>query len=342
MDGMTLAREIQNRNDKLPLVMLTSLGHRDLGEHLDVNFAAFLNKPIKPSQLFDALVAIFDNQPKTLEESHYFERPLFDAEMGKQMPLRILLTEDNATNQKLALRLLEKMGYRADVAANGQEAIEALERQKYDLVLMDIQMPVLDGVSATRIIHERWPKGNHPYIVAMTANAMEGDRERYLSAGMDDYVSKPIRVQDLTEALMRAAVDRQKPHHADTEDNSGHADHQDVDEQGIDPAALQNLRELVGDDEAFLKELINTFLQDAPNLVEDMGRAIKAGDAPALRLAAHTLKSNSADFGAMKLSDLSKTLELMGRDETLDGAAELMPQVIKEYQKAEAVLRDMI
>jgi CheY-like chemotaxis protein/HPt (histidine-containing phosphotransfer) domain-containing protein len=340
MDGLTLAREIQQRHIKLPLVMLTSLGHRDLGDHLDVEFAAFLNKPIKPSQLFDALVAVFANQPKTLEESQYFERPLFDAEMGKQLPLRILLTEDNATNQKLALRLLERMGYRADVAANGREAIEALERQKYDLILMDVQMPELDGVEATRIIHGRWPGNSHPYIVAMTANAMEGDRETYLAAGMDDYVSKPIRVNDLTDALKRGAGSRQRHHEMEeyeTADNDSTHD-----ELGINPVALQNLSELVGDDEEFLQELIGTFLEDAPKLIADMGQAIQENDAPALRLAAHTLKSNSADFGAMTLSELSKKLEMMGREETLDGAADLMPRVKEEFDKAESILKDIM
>jgi CheY-like chemotaxis protein/HPt (histidine-containing phosphotransfer) domain-containing protein len=328
--------------------MLTSLGHRELGDHRDVNFAAFLNKPIKPSQLFDTLVGVFSERPRTAEESQFLARPLFDSEMGNRLPLRILLTEDNATNQKLAIRLLERMGYRADVAGNGREAIEALERQTYDLILMDVQMPELDGVAATRLIHEKWPGGTHPYIIAMTANAMEGDREMYLAAGMDDYVSKPIRVQELIAALERAAMNR-TAHHAKHEGVGGETAGSNPDEElneeavfGLDPVALQNLSELVGNDEAFLVELIGTYLEDAPAMIDEMDRAIEDGDAPALRMAAHTLKSNSADFGAMTLSNLAKELEYMGREESLDGAADLMPQVREAFEKSEVILRDIM
>ncbi|MFZ0548894.1 MAG: response regulator [Candidatus Promineifilaceae bacterium] len=341
MDGMMLAREIQRQNKSLPLVMLTSLGHRELGDHLDVEFAAFLNKPIKPSQLFDALVSVFASRPRKVEDSGFLDRPLFDPKLGQRLPLRILLTEDNATNQKLALRLLERMGYRADVAGNGHEAIQALERQSYDLILMDIQMPELDGVEATRIIHERWPGTQHPYIVAMTANAMEGDRESYLAAGMDDYVSKPIRVQDLIDALKRAAAS-QKIQYLHPEETKMADKKPQEDELGIDPIALQNLSELVGDDVAFLEELIGTYLEDAPKMIADMNQAIAENDPAKLRLAAHTLKSNSADFGAMTLSALSKQLEFMGREEKLDGAAELMPQVQAEFEKARVVLVDIM
>jgi CheY-like chemotaxis protein len=121
--------------------------------------------------------------------------------MAERHPLRILVAEDNVVNQKLALRLLQQMGYRADIASNGIEAIESIERQPYDIVLMDVQMPEMDGLDAAREINRRWPDGSRPRIVAMTANAMQGDREACIAAGMDDYVTKPIRVDALIEAL---------------------------------------------------------------------------------------------------------------------------------------------
>ena len=173
-----------------PLILLTSLGKREI-KGLGQEFAAILTKPIKPSALFDALVSIFSGQATQVVRR---ELPA-DVNMGSQFPLRILLAEDNTTNQKLALRLLERLGYRAEVAANGLEVLEALHRQEYDVVLMDVQMPEMDGLEATRRIRLELPERRQPYIIAMTANAMQGDREICLAAGMDEYVSKPIRVE---------------------------------------------------------------------------------------------------------------------------------------------------
>jgi CheY-like chemotaxis protein len=130
--------------------------------------------------------------------------------MATRHPLRILLAEDNVVNQKLALRILQQMGYRADVASNGIEAIESVERQAYDVILMDVQMPEMDGLDATRRIAAKWPPDKRPRIVAMTANAMQGDREMCITAGMDDYLTKPIRVDQLVEALNQASAREDK------------------------------------------------------------------------------------------------------------------------------------
>ena len=121
----------------------------------------------------------------------------------KSKPFRLLLVEDNVVNQKVALHILERLGYRADVAGNGLEVLDALTRQAYDVVLMDVQMPELDGLEATRAIRQQWPAAKQPRIIAMTANAMQGDRERCLEAGMDDYIAKPVRIEDLSAALER-------------------------------------------------------------------------------------------------------------------------------------------
>ena len=166
-------------------------------------FAAFLLKPVRPSTLLETIMSILGAEGRP-EVRPAPERRGLDPEMAIRHPLRILLAEDNAVNQKLALRLLSQMGYRADVAANGLEAIQALERQAYDVVLMDVQMPEMDGLEATRRICARWPRGQRPQILAMTAHAMEGDRQVCLEAGMDDYVSKPVRVDELVAALREA------------------------------------------------------------------------------------------------------------------------------------------
>jgi CheY-like chemotaxis protein len=203
MDGIMLAHEIRKlcAETSLPIILLTSLGRREVGAE-DLEFAAYLTKPIKPSALYDAFARIFAGG--TASPKPELSKPVMDAELGKRHPLRILLAEDNAVNQKLALRILEQMGYRADVASNGIEAIESIERQVYDVILMDVQMPEMDGLNATREIRKLL-HATQPHIIAMTANAMEGDREACLAAGMDDYISKPIRVDELVRALERSS-----------------------------------------------------------------------------------------------------------------------------------------
>ena len=208
MDGIRLTREIRNiRAEKsLPIILLTSLGRREIGAD-DLDFAAYLTKPLKPSALYDALAGIFGKDAASpavkSEAASQPGRSAIDSDLGRRHPLRILLAEDNAVNQKLALRILEQMGYRADVASNGIEAIQSIERQTYDVILMDVQMPDMDGLDATRHIR-KLTDVSQPHIVAMTANALEGDREACLAAGMNDYVSKPIRVHELVQALLKA------------------------------------------------------------------------------------------------------------------------------------------
>jgi PAS domain S-box-containing protein len=214
MDGIALARAIRERpaGAALPLVLFTSLGRREARAE-DEGFAAYLHKPVKPSQLFDALASVLADQPVHVR-AREAGRVETDPEMARRHPLRILLAEDNVVNQKVALRLLGQMGYRADLAGNGLEAIDAVARQTYDVVLMDVQMPELDGFEASREINRRWPEAR-PRIVAMTANAMQGDRELCTQAGMDDYVAKPIRVEELVAVLERCpARPEADPHRA--------------------------------------------------------------------------------------------------------------------------------
>jgi GAF domain-containing protein/DNA-binding response OmpR family regulator len=197
MDGLELAREIRASNAAVPLVLFSSLGRKEAGDDSNL-FSAYLTKPLKQSQLFDVLASIFsDATPR--EEKRTPDRIKLDPTLAARHPLKILLAEDNAVNQKLALRLLQQMGYRADMVANGLEAVAAIKRQKYDVILMDIQMPEMDGLDATRAIRQL--QVAQPRIIAMTANAMQGDREMCLAAGMDDYISKPIHIEELVNAL---------------------------------------------------------------------------------------------------------------------------------------------
>jgi CheY-like chemotaxis protein len=214
MDGLELADTLCEtyKGMKMPLVMLTSLGE-PLPDSRYAHFAAFINKPVKPAHLFKALSSVFDSaeaspiqvrhQPLVVEES----RPL-----SELYPLRILLAEDNAVNQKVALQMLARLGYRADVVGNGLEALQAHRQRPYDLILMDVQMPEMDGAEATVQIRRNFPAHKQPLIVAMTANALQGDREKYLDIGMDEYISKPVRMERLTAVLAQMGAAHQRQH----------------------------------------------------------------------------------------------------------------------------------
>ncbi len=326
MDGLTLAAKVRKQRDAraLPIILSSSLGKREPTPDT-LGITAFLLKPLRQSQLYDALAALF--APSIAVETIAPAASTLDAAMAQRLPLRILLAEDNAVNQKLALRLLSQIGYRADIAGNGVEAIQAVERQPYDAVLMDVQMPEMDGLEASRQICARWSRDERPRIIAMTANAMQGDREMCLAAGMDDYVSKPIRVRELVEALSKCAP-KQK---GETMPDTG----------VIDQAIFAALVADTGGDPAFLNELIDTYRADSLSLLEQMHTALAANNLDEFRRAAHSLKSNSANLGATTLADLAKELEMIARTGTLDGAEERLPRVQAETDQARAALEKM-
>ena len=321
MDGLTLAREIRQQRDErvLPLVLLTSLGRLPRDESSRF-FAVQLAKPVKASQLYNALLHALAEQRKELRGD---ATP--DEAKPERSSLRILLAEDNMVNQKVALRLLDQLGYRADVVSNGLEALDALERQQYDVVLMDVQMPELDGLGAARRISERWSDGERPRIIAMTANAMPEDREACFAAGMDDYLPKPIRPDELAEALSRVRVIAGT---RETTANGGRAD--------LEPDAVDGLKELGGDE--FLAEVIDTFLGDAPALLATLRTSRERADAEELRRAAHSLKSNGQTFGATTFSELCRELEERAKRADLDGADELVDRIDDAYRALEDAL----
>jgi CheY-like chemotaxis protein len=341
MDGVTLARAIREHRSAaaLPLLLFTSLGRREAGAET-VGFAAHLTKPIKPSQVFDALAGALVGQPTRVEKRAPSRREL-DPDMAHRHPLRILLAEDNVVNQKLALRLLEQMGYRADVAANGLEAVAAVERQTYDLVLMDVQMPEMDGFEASREITRRWPVNRRPRIVAMTANAMQGDRDLCLAAGMDDYLSKPIRVEELVTALERSAARGPDSTRAAAAGSASptRTEAQRIQLEVLDRNALEQLRATMGD--GFLDELLPTFVEDSRELVGTMRRALGGKDVDAFRRAAHSLKSNAASFGAITLSTLARDLEALARSGTLDGVDLRVERLAVECERVVRALQEV-
>jgi len=329
MDGVALAQAIADLGIRptLPLVLLTSMDNPDVPEGL---FAATLVKPAKAATIHAAL-----------------ERALTGAGMpdGGGGPtwhigtgdLRILLAEDNKVNQRVGLLLLDRLGYRADVAGNGQEVLEAMQRVPYDVVLMDVQMPEMDGLEATRRIRARTDIAQ-PRIVAMTAGAFADDRERCLAAGMDDYLAKPVRLGELAAVLVRAGDGAG----ADVGGSPGaHGD--PAGEAAVpptfDPSVLTALLGSLGDGAPVAeRNLIEAYLGELPCLVERLGHALDSGNRASLRAAAHTLKSSSANLGALRLSHLCADLDACGGDAAPAVVAAIVDHVIEECDSIERAL----
>ncbi len=323
-DGIDLATEIRRRRspEELPIVMLTSLGQRQtLQAGQGAGLAACLSKPIKASQLFSTLVAVVEGRhPGPEAPPPALQRP-------PRQPLRVLVAEDNPVNQRVALRLLQHLGYAPDVVADGRQVLDAVARRTYDVLLMDIQMPELDGVQAARqIVRERGPEGL-PRIIAMTANAMPGDREAYIEAGMDGYLPKPIELADLASVLEQAGMLAR--------------DRAAAGGDGVlDPARLEHLRTMQDESQpSLVRELIDLFLADSAQHVQRITEAHQGGDADALRALAHRFLSATQNIGALRLSGLCMELERLARHKQLDAAGPLLAEVARERDRAHAALQ---
>jgi CheY-like chemotaxis protein len=328
MDGVELASAIRRDHSpaELPIILLTSLGRRE-SDHASGHFVAILTKPVKAAQLYETLIAIFGAATDThmSTNSHSIQAPL----PSERHPLQILLAEDHAVNQKVAIAMLSRLGYRADLAANGLEVLHALARQHYDVVFMDVQMPELDGLATTRRIQRELSPTQRPYIIAMTANAMQGDREECLAAGMDDYISKPIRREELLAALERCP----------TQPTALPVELVQADTHGpiIDQQVLQQLQdELGGGDPAIVIELIDMFLLDTPIQIAAMQQAYQQRDAATLRRSSHTTKSSAAIVGVHDLVSACQTLESDAANQRFDDVASHL--VLIEQHFANAVL----
>ncbi|ASC72118.1 hypothetical protein XM38_030720 [Halomicronema hongdechloris C2206] len=343
MDGLMVAQAIHQQPfyRHLPLVMLTSIGQYEMDEEqIKAHFAAFLNKPIKQSQLFNALIGIVHEQPIRIQysEPQKFE---LDHQLAEKLPLKILVAEDNGVNQKLAIQLLQRLGYRADIVANGLEVLDAISRQFYDVILMDVQMPEMDGLTATRQICECYPAVERPYIVAMTANAMQGDRERCLHAGMNDYVGKPIRFNDLIQALTRGSshLTNRQPPVLPTPEPVAEDDSSGSRVPMIDYGALQTtLASMGANSRDCLTMLLDIFVEETPALIQTMKTAIAHQDASALSFAAHKLKSSSASLGAVSLAERCRLLEGIGKEGDLTHGAAIVTEIEAHYSHVEAAL----
>jgi CheY-like chemotaxis protein/HPt (histidine-containing phosphotransfer) domain-containing protein len=326
MDGLDLAWEIRKfrRPAELPIVLLTSMGSRaGAASDPDLGLAAVVYKPIKPAQLFRVLVDALSGGGESSGDSEFGSS--VGQALAEQLPLRILVAEDNAINQKVVLRLLERLGYRADVAANGIEALEAIERQAYDVILMDVQMPEMDGIEAARRIFQRFERHEAPRVIAMTANVLQGDRELALAAGMEGFLSKPIELTTLRQALLGLA-DRPPRAHAPSL-------------RIVDTTRLEELAALEqGGAVGVVRELIDLFLADAPGHISRLWSALHAHDGPALRAVAHRLLSSVENLGARRMAELCTELERCGRTNEIEAAPGILTALGEEFDRVKKVL----
>jgi CheY-like chemotaxis protein len=351
MDGLRLASEIRKLPGRMtmPLVLLASIGvHSDHPDFASASIAGSLTKPIKPAQLRETLLRVMSGSKPAARKAAVPTAKL-DPTFASRFPLRVLLCDDNIINQKVALRLLQQMGYRADLAANGLEALAALDRQPYDLIFMDVMMPEMGGLEATRLIRERQKQPSHLpnykpsiIIVAMTASAMQGDREKCLAAGMDDYVAKPVRLEEArtiverwagvagrTEPAETAITGTEAPLAANTSAPSSPASASPED----DPVDMARLLDFTDGDQDNVRELATLYLDQTAQQVEQLVVAVKAGAAQDVRRLAHSCVGASATCGMRRLVPLLRELERQGFEGQLTNATELSHQVGEEFER---------
>jgi CheY-like chemotaxis protein len=350
MDGLMLAGEIRKlpHTARMPLVLLTSMGVRaDDPKVASVGFASCLTKPIKPVTLYEVLVRVISGAKPAAPSAP--AKAKLDPTTAARMPLRVLLCDDNIINQKVASRLLQQMGYRAAVAANGLEGLAALDLQPYDLIFMDVMMPEMGGLEATAAIRQRqqqksqFPNYKSPIIiVAMTASAMPGDREKCLAAGMDDYIAKPVRLEDV-----RAIVERWGPAatapEADSASSTGVGASAPAPEPkpangapafaDEPPVDMERLLDFTDGNPDSLRELVTLYLTQTSQQLEQLAAATQAGDAPAVRRLAHSCAGASATCGIRRLVPLLRDLERESAEGQLANAPRLASELGSEFDR---------
>jgi CheY-like chemotaxis protein len=339
LDTAILARnahligQLHNKSEGVPILLLKSKDSPTLTPQQQKQISRSIRLPLTTSAFYDALHNLFAQVPQAA--------PLQAAEasMAEQMPLQILLVEDNRINQKVAQNLLKKLGYTIEIVENGQLALDRLEQLTFDVILMDIQMPVMDGVEATKRIRNDFPPEAQPYIIAVTAHALEGDREHYLAAGMDDYISKPIKTEKLVGALHQAI--RRDRNLAPTTPPLTAVSAVTKSDLPVAPPAIdyEELEMLLGEPpEDFLAEMGPEFIIDTKMLLQTLHKAVQSGNTDQIRRTAHTLKGTSASLGMPVLSARSKELELIAKS----GALAQAPGKLSEIEHAFADIQSLL
>ena len=339
-DGASVAAEIQKipTASMMPMVLLTSLGKKKSStDNVRLVFANTVHKPVKPAELCVALERALLN-PQLCPRSP--EPPIVAAVLAEKLPLHILVVDDNIINQRVAVRILQQLGYQPDVAGNGREALDAIDGKPYDLVLMDVMMPEMDGLEATRILRKRQTNLAHKnyqariIVIAVTAHAMQGDREKCLASGMDDYLSKPVRPKDVRDMIERwggkITVEAQTAPMTVAPAPAAPAG----------PAVdMDRLLDLTDGNNDSLRELIDMYLKQTNKQFEQMQSDIQAGDADALRRVTHSCAGSSATLGMTHLVPSLREMEKLGAAGTVAGASEILEAAMIEYQRVKEFLK---
>ncbi|MEQ8188917.1 MAG: response regulator, partial [Candidatus Eremiobacterota bacterium] len=287
-----------------------------------MNFNGYLIKPIKLSHLYNKLIEVATGKAVSVFKAH--DKPYLDPSLAEKYPLTILLVEDNLVNQQVMLSMLEKMGYMVDVAWNGIESIESLRRQPYNLMFMDVEMPEMDGLTATCRIREDFPPERQPCIVAMTAKVFREDIKKCFDAGMDYYLGKPVQVKELVKVLRECKDLR----HYSEKDIAGE---KTICVNSVNIENFENLKNLVGEGKAF--DLIDKYLNDSQGLLQKIKESFREYNYTDLRISSHTLKSSSTHFGAMKLAGLCQEVETMSDTCEAEGLKEKVSSIEDEYKR---------
>jgi len=332
MDGMELSRRIRELRTKeeLPIIMLTSAGTLDVDKsETKILLSALVSKPIKQSQLYNIIVNTILKDDKIEIEKE--KNVVLNKELSKSFPIKILVAEDNIINQKLILKILSQLGYKADVVGNGIEVIETLKRQRYDLILMDIQMPEMDGLEATRYINANWKSDEKPTIVAMTANVMHGDKDKCINAGMDDYLGKPVLIEDVQKIIIKwanFAKTRKVVKRRNIKTSLM-----------LDSDIIYGLKEL--DDSNNFKEVINLYLEVAPALIDDIKLSFKKQEFDNLKKSAYNLKRASLNLGANRLAEVCLKVEAINGNHSYEELAQLIERLDNIYKLTHEELKQL-
>jgi CheY-like chemotaxis protein len=346
LEGATVVAEMQKISTAalMPVVLLTSIGKANGDNAARTVFTHTVNKPVKPALLCAALersllsprTPVLAAEPAKVEEA-----------LAVRLPLRILLVDDNDINLKVALRIVQQLGYQPELATNGRNALEAIEDNPVDLVFMDVMMPEMDGLEATRMIRKRQMSGEHPHfqsriiVVAMTAHAMQGDREKCIAAGMDDYLSKPIRPKDIRDIIEKwggkiavgSPATKPPPPPVPAEES---------------PVDMTRMKDLTDGNVDNLRELVEMFFNQTQKQFVQMREAIRDAKADQLRRVAHSCAGASATLGMVRLVPRLRELEKLGASGALTGAEQICDNAaaefasVREFLQAQPELADVV